>query len=318
MSQAIISVHDVSPADLGTTLQWLFPHLTIDRAQWMLGQLTERVQSKRMAEIIVIEARADDELVSAAVAVLQPAKAASLLAIHALGTSKAAENAVLSHLRSQLAGRGVQFLQATSDSPPTDRRLIRLGFKHLAELAVLVLESEKLASLDCEADSTLQFLPATNDPAMIDRIAQTAELSFTETCDCPALNEFRTPTEIVDGYRLSPQFDSHFWRLATLGNKPAGCLILTAHRAEQPPPIEREKAAVGAIEISYMGLVPQYRKRGLGRALLIEAVKIAKQHHASRMVLAVDRENSPAIALYQRQGWTEAAKESVWGMQILP
>jgi GNAT superfamily N-acetyltransferase len=316
MSQATISVHEVSPADLGTTLQWLFPHLTVDRAQWMLGQLTERVQNKRLAEIIVLEARAGDVTVSAAVAILQPAKAASLLAFHALEPSKTAENAVLNHLRTHLSERSIQFLQATSDSPQNDRRLTRLGFKHLAELAVLVLEPEKLASFDCGKASSLQFLPTMDDPAMIDRIAEAAELSFVETCDCPALSEFRTPTEIVDGYRQSPQFDAHFWRLAMLGGKPAGCLILTRHQVDQTPPEGRDLMGVGAVEISYMGLVPRYRKRGLGKELLIEAVRIAKQHHASRMVLAVDRENSPAIALYQRQGWTEAAKESVWGMQI--
>jgi len=34
------------------------------------------------------------------------------------------------------------------------------------------------------------------------------------------------------------------------------------------------------------------------------------------MILAVDRENSPAIGLYQRQGWIEAAGETVWGLKI--
>jgi ribosomal protein S18 acetylase RimI-like enzyme len=318
MNPATISVNEVSPIDFGNTLQWLFPHIAVDRAQWILEQLTERVQNKRMSEIIAIEAKNSEGTLCAAVTVLQPARAASLLAIHSLGRSEAAEQAVFSHLRTILSDRGTQFLQAPSDTEQNGLRLTRLGFKHLAKLAVLVLESETMARINCDIESRLQFLPTLNDASMIDRIGKVAEASFSESDDCPALSEFRTPTEIIDGFRKSSQFDPLLWRLATLGGTPVGCLLLTPHGEVDSSREGGPATAFGAVEISYMGLVPAYRKRGLGTELLVESIRIAKQNQASRMVLAVDRENSPAIALYQRQGWIEAAEESVWGMHISP
>ena len=318
MSKPVNDIRDVSPAELGNSLQRLFPLLTVERAQWVLGQLTERVECKRIAEIIGVEATHSDAPACTAIAVVQPANAASLLAIGSHAGARHAEYEVMGRLLERLQNLGIRFLQATTDTEQDEQRLRRLGFEHLAKLAVMVLDAENFSLAEGKSRSTLLFQPVDGDPEMVARVCHTAELSFVETSDCPRLSRFRTPTEIVDGYRKTPTFDPGLWRLATIDGNPAGCLILTPHRVNSTFAEGRESSVIEAIEISYMGLVPKYRKRGLGHVLLNEAVAIARHQNASRMVLAVDRENSRAISLYRRNGWIEVTQESVWGMKIDP
>lgn len=360
MSEAGFRVRDVPLSELGSCLQFLIAGLSVPRAQWVVAQLTDRVERKRMQEIFAVEAVAGSQICGAAIAVQQPSGAASLLAIgstdkwepaltenapqggrskHPMdesgqldvkGFANDATSAVMSRLRCRLAEVGTRFLQASSDSDDDVQRLQRLGFDHLAQLAFLVLEEEGFEGFQESAGRrNVQFVVIGDDASLLQQVCSIAERTFVGTCDCPRLNQFRSSSEIVDGYRLAPTFDPALWRMVIVDGQPAGCLLLTAHRATEASATESNAEVTkdaladgaggndfGAIEISYMGLVPEVRGRGLGRLILDEAVRISARRRAPRMVLAVDRENSPAITLYQRHGWVEAAQESVWGLQI--
>jgi len=360
MSEAGFRVRDVPLSELGSCLQFLIAGLNVPRAQWVVAQLTDRVERKRMQEIFAVEAVEGNRISGAAIAVQQPSGAASLLAIgpadgrepalnerrskgcrsdHPMeetgqrdvpGFANDATTAVMSRLRCRLAELGTRFLQASSDSDDDVQRLQRLGFDHLAQLAFLVLEKEGFRGVQgANSRSDVQFVVVGDNAWLLEQVCSIAERTFAGTCDCPRLNQFRSSSEIVDGYRLAPTFDPTLWRLVVVDGQPAGCLLLTAHRATEASATESNAEEAkdsladgaggndfGAIEISYMGLVPEVRGRGLGRLVLDEAVRISAQRRAPRMVLAVDRENSPAISLYQRHGWVEAAQESVWGLQI--
>jgi ribosomal protein S18 acetylase RimI-like enzyme len=370
MSEADFRIRDVPLTEMGHCLQFLIADLSVPRAQWVVAQLTDRVERKRMQEIFAVEAVEGSRVCGAAIAVQQPSGAASLLAVRAMSNTAdllataANENhpvgptttspteavairdlegfanevavAVMSRLRCRLAAVGTRFLQASSDCEDDVQRLRRLGFDHLAQLAFLVLEADGFEAVhESSAHPDVQFVVVGDDATRLQDVCSIAERTFTGTLDCPRLNQFRSSSEIVDGYRLASTFDPALWRMVTVNGQPAGCLLLTAHRATLAGDIEPDAARAkdtavpedatanstggndfGAMEISYMGLVPEVRGQGLGRLVLDEAVRISAQRRAPRMVLAVDRENSPAITLYQRHGWVEAAQESVWGLQI--
>jgi ribosomal protein S18 acetylase RimI-like enzyme len=52
-----------------------------------------------------------------------------------------------------------------------------------------------------------------------------------------------------------------------------------------------------------MGLLPEYRGRGLGRRLATQAIESARQAGIERVELEVFASNQPAIALYRTLGF---------------
>ena len=72
-----------------------------------------------------------------------------------------------------------------------------------------------------------------------------------------------------------------------------GCLILTDHPAEDQ------------WELIYQGVLPEARGRGFGLEITRHAQWLTSQAGRSRLVLAVDAGNSPAIAAYASAGFQQ-------------
>jgi ribosomal protein S18 acetylase RimI-like enzyme len=56
-------------------------------------------------------------------------------------------------------------------------------------------------------------------------------------------------------------------------------------------------------------VVPERRRDGVGRRLMQEVLRIAKENSAGAVHLGVYRDNEPAIALYRGAGFTEIPRE---------
>jgi ribosomal protein S18 acetylase RimI-like enzyme len=63
----------------------------------------------------------------------------------------------------------------------------------------------------------------------------------------------------------------------------------------------------------YMGLVPTSRRQGHGQEIVAHALATATKAGDHQLVLAVDQANLPAIATYDRAGFTEWDRRSVLG-----
>jgi ribosomal-protein-alanine N-acetyltransferase len=61
-----------------------------------------------------------------------------------------------------------------------------------------------------------------------------------------------------------------------------------------------------AIDIHNIAVHPNYRRRGIARALLSEVIGDAQQHSLARVMLEVRRSNIPAQTLYRRLGFVTA------------
>lgn len=59
----------------------------------------------------------------------------------------------------------------------------------------------------------------------------------------------------------------------------------------------------GEMEILNLAVLPEYRKRGLGRRLLEMVLQVARKMGIEKALLEVRRGNSPAIALYRSSGF---------------
>lgn len=129
--------------------------------------------------------------------------------------------------------------------------------------------------------------------------------SYERTLDCPALSGMRDIEDVLEGHKAVGPFDPQLWGVLVrgggavgggTGGKPWGCLLL----AEVP--------ARRALELVYLGLVPEARGLGLGRLLMQRVLAIASRRHFEVATLAVDAANVPAVRLYRRCGYASVAQ----------
>lgn len=132
-------------------------------------------------------------------------------------------------------------------------------------------------------------------------LAQLIDATFADTLDCPALNGHRTPVEVLDGFLEGRELDdsSLHWELLEVGASTVGCLLLQVHENQ-------------LMELMYMGLVPAARGRSLGKAMVARAIDTAHRWGCSTLVVAVDRDNWPALDAYLAWGFQPHQRLQVW------
>jgi ribosomal protein S18 acetylase RimI-like enzyme len=59
----------------------------------------------------------------------------------------------------------------------------------------------------------------------------------------------------------------------------------------------------GGVELTYIGVAPDQRGRGLGNKLLNDFIEASRSNGYRSVVLSVEKENSPAITLYEKAGF---------------
>jgi mycothiol synthase len=96
-------------------------------------------------------------------------------------------------------------------------------------------------------------------------------------------------------------------------------LVSPADRPEEPvafvraflaPPESDDPAPVGQVRL--IGVLPQWRGRGLGRELLRWGVAQMRSHGAVRIQLSVEAENELALGLYRRTGFEPTVEWPHW------
>ena len=66
---------------------------------------------------------------------------------------------------------------------------------------------------------------------------------------------------------------------------------------------KRSPTESGAIELTYIGVASNQRNKGLGRKLLDAFIEASRSSGYHSVVLSVEMENAPAIALYEKAGF---------------
>ncbi|WDQ17562.1 GNAT family N-acetyltransferase [Rhodopirellula sp. P2] len=222
--------------------------------------------------------------------------------------------------------RGIQFLQwatawpleaAISDGPDSGGGEANsidwqswwphwMGFTNVGDLEYLALDlsgSFSLESLDAPLQLDAQSVDV-NDAEQLNQIRDLVQRTYLGSMDCPALEQFRTAAQIMDGYQAVPTYAPDLWFMLSErpGGEPIGCLLMARHGGDP----------ASVLEVVYMGVVPAARGRGFSRDILSLALQCCRQESASRMILAVDRTNRPARDAYMRLPMQTVLRESVW------
>jgi ribosomal protein S18 acetylase RimI-like enzyme len=294
----VFPVRAADPTELADAFRLLGQHLpTAERDQRVANALSLVQQGELTCDNVAV-VPGPHELLGALVFV-PLAGAAGLLwpPQTVLGTAPdALEDALIQYGLARLRQGGaklVESLLVASDvflAPSLERN----GFIHITALQYLQHDlapaaEPETASLPAAAAMSLSYQAYSDGDR--DLFHQTLLRTYEDTLDCPELNGVRTLDEIVAGHRAQGRYDPRRWWLALAADQPAGVLIL----ADVPE--------LQGWDLSYVGVVPEARGRGLGSALIGKALAEARVARARQLTLAVDIRNGPARRLYNRLGF---------------
>lgn len=197
------------------------------------------------------------------------------------------EDQLIRHAAHWLQQRGARLGQAllASSEAHLGQALERNGFVHITRLSYL---RHALRHLPSE-DHQLTFQPY--DRCERQLFHQTLMRTYEDTLDCPEVNGVRTLDEVLAGHRAQGVFDPGRWWLVREREQTAGVLLLM------------DMPEWSAWEVAYIGVVPEARRRSVGRAMLLHALIEARAAGAPWVTLSVDDRNFPAMQLYRSLGF---------------
>jgi mycothiol synthase len=207
-------------------------------------------------------------------------------------------DALLQAALAWLRGKGARFVQALldPDAGATSEPLVGAGFHHVTDLFYLRRGLDEITPLAPSAGLHIDTYSDANAALFEATLLRTYEGSR----DCPELDGLRSGAEILDGHRAQGVWRPETWWLAFQDGQPAGVCLLT----------ELEDGA--GWDLSYLGVVPQFRGRGLGQTLTLHALHAARALGASEIMVAVDARNTPALALYHAAGFRRTGVKAVY------
>lgn len=129
--------------------------------------------------------------------------------------------------------------------------------------------------------------------------SQLVERTYIETRDVPELNGLRGIESTLVGYSSTIKGVPETWWIVQCKGVHIGCLLLTP-------------TAAGFCEITYLGLVPEWRGKGLSKVIMNFVRDWALASGIEGITLAVDLRNSPAIRLYQSCGFMTDQFVQAW------
>ena len=128
---------------------------------------------------------------------------------------------------------------------------------------------------------------------------QLVESTYVDTLDVPELNGLRNIESTLAGYASTIAGVPQSWWIVRCNGEDIGCLLLTP-------------TASGCCELTYVGLKPEWRAKGLSKIMMNFARDWALQNAPDGITLAVDLRNTPAIRLYQACGFTIQRFVQAW------
>jgi ribosomal protein S18 acetylase RimI-like enzyme len=208
------------------------------------------------------------------------------------------ENHLLQHACAWLRCRGVKIAQALL-SPDEEHRgapLLRAGFDHVTNLWYMRHDLRLLPPK--ELAGRLAYEPFDPDkPALFQH---TLARTYEHTLDCPEVTGVRTIEEVIRGHQAQGMFDPDHWWLAYAAGRPVGVMILA------------DLNEGDSWEVAYMGIIPEARRHGFGREMLLEVLRQAHTLGVPRVVLSVDARNQPAWDLYRSLGFEPFDRRAVF------
>lgn len=209
----------------------------------------------------------------------------------------------IQQLTQKIKSAGAIYIQAILEIDEEQSRTLleQNGFLHLTELIFMErkIKMDAHSLRDAPAEQTRWTTRSLAAGTPRNLFTETLEKTYIETKDVPEFTYFRTGDEAFHSHQVTGPFQPALWTLFFSEDQPAGILILRNYTEEK------------RWELAYMGVVPEYRGKGLGTDIIQYALKQAQQADCRLMTLAVDVQNSYAIKRYNESGFQTTDTKSV-------
>jgi mycothiol synthase len=285
-------VEPAGESELSAALEIVFRHHGADEREARVRNGLRLVRQGELNPAGIIVARHGEKRLGAVVCLPVPGAGALIWPPQSTSPTNASEieDYLLEYACSWLRRLGVKLAQCLV--LPTEnylaQPLLRNGFNHITNLDYLRHELHIPQKWhQAESRYTLQTYAQCNQRLFHDVLLNT----YVDTLDCPEVNGVRQIDEIIEGHRAQGFYDPDRWWLAFDASNPVGVLLLT------------EVPHWNGWDLSYLGVAPAYRRRGVGRELTRKALLEASQANAGQLTLALDVRNIPASRLYRSMGF---------------
>jgi mycothiol synthase len=330
MSRVIVA--EALPEEREAVLNLLLRTISSGERAGRITQLLEQMASGAIEPLTLLVARAlDGGLLGVAVAQPLPGAGGVVWSPQVIGADdpEMVEDALLDAVLDGLRRRGTKLAQAFLASDARTLALERHGFRHITDVWHMRRElrtpppspprngeGRNTAEAGGNAGQRKQYAP----PSRLGKGAgglgrhlnlipyakcnpstfqQTLLHTYTDSLDAPELNGVRTPDETVAGLSAGAPDLSRWW-LAECDGRPVGVLLLA------------DGIDAHAWELSFVGVVPEVRGRGIGRAILERAIDFTASAGRNALSLIVDARNRPALALYNALGFRTGETRQVY------
>jgi len=282
-------------------LTLLYCRLSRGERERQLAHLLEGVQRGDFGLENLLIAIRDGSPVGAVLVVIRPGRMAFLWppVLHPGESGTLAAEELLRTAAVRLDEAGVVVTQCLLEKDDAVGRAVlnASGFPYSTDILLLSRPVDDLGDLPGALNEALTI--RTYGLSLHDEFKMVVERTYIDTLDCPGLSRCRSAEDALTSYRAASNFDAALWQLGCIDGKGVGVLLEQEHRERL------------AREIVYLGIVPEARRRGLGRTLLVRSLNAAHAAGIESCEVAVDSENLYALNLYRALGFEEQRRFAV-------
>jgi ribosomal protein S18 acetylase RimI-like enzyme len=295
----LLTIHPVARADWPRALPLLFAIFPAEERPERIAATLAAVDAGRLSLDGLIWAWCDGQPVAAALWMPQPDGIALVWPPSMPADQAEAEtiaDALLIDITARLDAADVSLSQVLIDAldDREQEQLQRHGYRRQTELFFLGRSlTDPLPERNAEPNWSTTALSDGNDRP---RFAALVEATYRGTADCPWMNGLRTGAQALDCHQQTGQYDPSLWRIFTIDGRDAAICLLAEHPEQD------------AVELVYFGVLPEFRGRGLGRAVVTAALHEGQARGRAVLFLAVDGKNRYANAIYSELGFGELAR----------
>jgi ribosomal protein S18 acetylase RimI-like enzyme len=286
-----IHIEPARPEDLEPAFRLIFRHVPATETNLRIATALELTRTGELDPAGVLVARAGQRVVGAMVCHLSPGAGGLVWPPQvALSDAQPIEDQLVTGAITWLRHQGAKLGQAllTSEDAPLAAPLLRHGFQHITDLWYMQHNLHRLPRARPQAGRLAFETYGHCDPLVF---RETLQRSYEATLDCPEVNGVRTMDEIITGHQAQGRFDPDHWWLV----REHACPVAVALIAKVPEWC--------GWDLAYLGVVPEARRRGIGREVTVRVLHEAAKAKQLQLTLAVDARNQPAWNLYRGLGF---------------
>ncbi len=295
-----IHLEPARPDDLEPAFRLIFRHCPPKNVDLRVATALELVRTGELDPAGVLVARAGSHLVGAMVCHLNPGGGGLVWPPQvALADAEPIEDQLVTHTIAWLRRRGAKLGQAilAPEDAPLAAPLLRHGFRHVTNLWYMRHDLRRLPRERSRAGRLVFETYRPCDPLMF---RETLERTYEASLDCPEVNGIRTMDEIITGHQAQGLFNPERWWLVREYACPVAVVLIT------------EVPGWQGWDLAYLGVVPEARRRGIGREATVRLLHEAARAKQLQLTLAVDARNQPAWNLYRGLGFEPCDQRQVY------